>query len=123
MEIFAEGGPDEVIDAPRVSALLGRLVQHLTRRELLDRVLVVPPDFTRFHSGAGELAAELYQRMRATHLLPATGTHRAMTADEVAEMFPGVNPVHVFDHDWKNGVARLGEVPAEFVREVSGGRA
>ena len=85
------------------------------------RVLAVPPDFTRFHSKAGELtemAWEFYGDA-LTDVLPALGTHTAMTDAQIATMF-GETPRELFRvHDWRNDIVTLGEVPGEFVREVS----
>lgn len=87
------------------------------------RVLVVPPDFTRFHSKAGELtemAWEFYGDA-LSDVLPALGTHTAMTDRQIATMF-GETPRSLFRvHDWRNDIVTLGEVPGEFVREVSEG--
>ena len=87
------------------------------------RVLVVPPDFTRFHSKAGELtemAWEFYGDA-LTDVLPALGTHTAMTDAQIAAMF-GQTPRGLFRvHDWRKDIVTLGEVPGEFVREVSEG--
>jgi len=45
-----------------------------------------------------------------------------MTDDEIASMF-GKTPRELFrEHDWRSGLVTLGEVPAEYVREVSEGR-
>jgi nickel-dependent lactate racemase len=87
------------------------------------RVLVVPPDFTRFHSQAGRLTRLAYDYFGPglTDVLPALGTHSAMTPDQIAEMFPGV-PAQLFRvHNWRTGVTTIGEVPGEFVRQVSEG--
>ncbi len=88
------------------------------------KVLAVPPDFTRFHSKAGELtryAWEFYQE-RLSDILPALGTHAAMTDEEITKMFGDV-PRHLFRvHEWRQGLATLGEVPAEFIREQSEGQ-
>lgn len=87
------------------------------------KVLAVPPDFTRFHSKAGELtryAWEFYGE-RLTDILPALGTHVPMTREEIAKMFCDV-PQRLFRvHEWRHGLATLGEVPAEFIREQSQG--
>jgi nickel-dependent lactate racemase len=86
-------------------------------------VLVVPPDFTRFHSQAGRLTRLAYDYFGPglTDVLPALGTHSAMTPDQIAEMFPGV-PAQLFRvHNWRTGVTTIGEVPGEFVRQVSEG--
>jgi nickel-dependent lactate racemase len=88
------------------------------------RVLVLPPDFTRFHSRAGQLTelAWQYYGERLTDILPALGTHSAMTAAAREKMF-GATPAGLFRvHDWRTGVATLGEVPAEFIEEQSEGR-
>lgn len=87
-------------------------------------MLVIPPDFTRFHSQAG-LLTELgweYYRERLIDVLPAIGTHYPMTREEIAAMF-GTVPIDLFRvHDWRQGLATLGEVPSTYVHEVSQGR-
>ena len=86
------------------------------------KILAIPPDFTRFPSRAGELTryAWNFYGDKLTDILPALGTHSAMTDPQIAEMFGDV-PKELFRvHDWRNDVVTLGEVPAEYVREVSG---
>lgn len=87
-------------------------------------VLVVPPDITRFHSRAGELTEMIstYYGPNLTAVLPALGTHRPMTLGEMKRMY-GKVPVELFrEHDWREGIATLGEVPEAFVAEVSEGK-
>ena len=88
------------------------------------RVLAVPPDFTRYHSRAGELTSAAYE-FYGDHLnaiLPAVGTHSPMTPEQLDKMFAGV-PAGLFrTHDWRKDVTRLGEVPAEYIRELSEGK-
>lgn len=87
------------------------------------KVLAIPPDFTRFHSRAGELTAYVheYYGERLTHVLPALGTHAPMTDGQIHRMFPGV-PRYIFQvHDWRHELAPLGEVPAAFIHEQSEG--
>ena len=96
-----------------------RGLDHLGERK---RVLVIPPDFTRFHSKAGELTRFAYEyygdRLKA--VLPALGTHAPMTETEIQKMFGDV-PRHLFKvHDWRNDIVTLGKVPAEFVKMQSG---
>ena len=87
------------------------------------KVLAIPPDFTRFHSRAGELTRVAYDVYgdRMTDILPALGTHVPMSADQIEEMFPGVPPSLFRPHDWRDGTVTLGEVPASFVSEVTEG--
>jgi nickel-dependent lactate racemase len=86
------------------------------------KVLIVPPDFTRFHSQAGiltEMAWEYYGDA-VTDILPALGTHAAMSETELTTMF-GKIPHSLFRvHNWRNDIVTLGVVPAEFVQNVSG---
>jgi nickel-dependent lactate racemase len=87
------------------------------------KVLAVPPDYTRFPSRAGELTEFVWQYFgeTLTDILPALGTHSPMTEKQISHMF-GSTPKNIFrEHDWRNDVITLGIVPAEFVKEVSGG--
>ena len=87
------------------------------------KIVAVPPDFTRFHSRAGELTryARDYYGDRLTDILPALGTHTPMTAGQICRMFGDLPPALFRVHDWRSGLVTLGEVPAEFVREASEG--
>ena len=99
------------------------LINTLDRLGRKKKVLVIPPDITRFHSRAGELTELLFEYYgnRLTDVLPAIGTHRSMTAVEIERMY-GKIPAALFrQHDWREGIVILGEVPGEFVAEVSGG--
>ncbi|MEN6589300.1 MAG: lactate racemase domain-containing protein [Proteiniphilum sp.] len=89
------------------------------------KILAVPPDYTRLPGRAGELTEmtwEFYGE-KLTDILPALGTHTPMTTRQIDHMF-GKTPKALFrDHDWRNNVVTLGEVPAEYIREVSEGKA
>jgi nickel-dependent lactate racemase len=117
---FARGSvTDELSDVDLRIGLFAGLEKLFLRR----RVLVVPPDFTRFHSQAGrltKLACDFYGE-QLTDVLPALGTHTPMTGDQIRKMYAGV-PEKLFRvHNWRTGITNVGEVPSEFVREVSGG--
>ncbi len=99
------------------------LAEALAKLGPRNRVLVVPPDITRFHSRAGDLTRMAYAYFgdKITDILPALGTHRPMTAAELDRMFPGI-PEDLFRvHDWRNDVVRIGEVPSDYIREISEG--
>ena len=88
------------------------------------KVLAVPPDYTRLPSRSGELTeiAWEYYGEKLTDILPALGTHTPMTDEQIAHMF-GKTPRDLFrDHDWRHDVVTLGEVPSDFVSEVSEGK-
>jgi nickel-dependent lactate racemase len=87
------------------------------------KVLAIPPDYTRLPSRAGEITEFTWEyfRDKLTDILPALGTHTPMTDEQISHMF-GKTPRSLFrDHDWRNDVITLGTVPAEFVKEVSEG--
>jgi len=88
------------------------------------KVLVIPPDYSRFHSRAGELTGFSYEYFREalTGILPALGTHAAMTGREITNMFKNV-PQNLFrTHRWRDDIVTLGAVPSEFVKKVSEGK-
>ncbi|MBC5580461.1 DUF2088 domain-containing protein [Anaerofilum sp. BX8] len=93
-------------------------------RDKLNRVLLVVPDYTRFHSGAG-LIANLYYHLLSgaceVDLLEALGTHVPMTREQCADMYGDIPFERFIPHDWRSDVVRLGEVPGSFVRQVSEG--
>ncbi|MBE7542136.1 MAG: hypothetical protein M9913_16430 [Bryobacteraceae bacterium] len=117
---FADGSTATTLDAGQLRAGLYAALDQLGPRK---KVLALPPDFTRFHSLAGPLTRFVYDYYgdRLTDILPAIGTHTPMTAPQLDEMFPGV-PHSLFRiHDWRNGITTLGEVPGQYLHEVSGG--
>jgi nickel-dependent lactate racemase len=125
MEFICEGSGQTVIDEARAKQHVRSLLGQLRERGPLRRVLILPPDMTRLHSWAGFLTCELYEqlhRVAEVAILPAVGTHLAMSADELTHMFPGV-PHGVFHvHDWRNGVVPIGEVPVALVQQLSEGK-
>ncbi|WP_035348441.1 lactate racemase domain-containing protein [Edaphobacter aggregans] len=118
---FAAGSPTTEMSADDLRTALFSALDAIGPR---NRVLAVPPDFTRFHSQSGvitELAWQYYGS-RLTDVLPALGTHKAMTDSEIANMY-GATPRELFRvHDWRNDVVTLGEVPGAFLYEVSEGK-
>ena len=121
MLLYARGSETDVIDSNDLNAALFTAFEKLGPKK---KVLALPPDFTRYHSRAGELTTFAYEYYKGqmTDILPALGTHFAMTEKEIAKMFPGI-PKELFRvHNWRNDLKTLGIVPAEFIKEVSEGR-
>ena len=88
------------------------------------KVLAVPPDISRYHSMGGEITRLIYDFYLAklTDILPAIGTHYPMTDQELDKMYPGI-PKSLFRvHRWKEDLLTLGEIPPEFINEVSEGK-
>ncbi|MEN6306835.1 MAG: lactate racemase domain-containing protein [Anaerohalosphaeraceae bacterium] len=88
------------------------------------KVLAVPPDGTRFYSRAGELTrlAWQYYGDKMTDILPALGTHFAMTEAEIKRMFGDIPTTLFRKHDWRNDIVTLGQVPGEFIKQISEGK-
>lgn len=118
---FAQGSPTMEISPNEAQAGLAAALDKLGPRR---RVLALPPDFTRLHSKAGELTEYVwrYYGDALTDILPALGTHKPMTDAQIATMF-GPTPRSLFRvHDWRNDIVTLGEVPGDFMFEVSEGK-
>lgn len=91
-----------------------------------NRVLILPPDITRSHSGAGALTAlyytELVRRGCSVRVMPALGTHCRMSEAELTEMFGrGIPSDAYLVHDFQNGIAPVGSIPGDYLHEISQG--
>ncbi|WP_321286101.1 lactate racemase domain-containing protein [uncultured Sunxiuqinia sp.] len=89
----------------------------------VNKVLAIPPDYTRLPSRSGELTELTWKFYgdKLTDVLPALGTHSPMTDGQISHMFGSLPKSLIREHDWRNDVVTVGEVPAEFVKEVSEG--
>jgi nickel-dependent lactate racemase len=121
MSIYFSAGSESVeFSAADLKTALFETFAKLGKRR---KVLALPPDYTRFHSRAGELTHYVwnYYQDALTDVLPALGTHSPMTDSQIGHMF-GNMPKNLFRvHDWREGLVTLGEVPEEYVREQSEG--
>ena len=120
MLLFEEGSPECKLSADDMKRDLFEALEKLGERK---NVLIVPPDFTRFHSQAGLLSQFVWEYYgdAVTAVLPALGTHSPMTEEQILEMF-GEMPLDLFKvHDWRNDVVTLGTVPCEYMSEVTEG--
>ncbi len=121
----AHGGKDTVITSEEKRALLHEALLKLGG--IPKKILVIPPDITRLHSNAGELTQLLYELWDTANgttfdILPAIGTHAPMTESQIAEMYGDLPKATYHVHNWRTGLHHFGEVPSEFVQEVSGGK-
>lgn len=89
-----------------------------------ERVLIIPPDFTRFHSGAGLLTEMAWKMLgdKVKAVLPALGTHFPMTESEQRRMFGELPQSLILDHDWHNSLVELGRISSDEMKEISGGK-
>ena len=117
-----------LITRPEIEALLDKTVDEARDRlgiAALRRVLLLPPDITRAHAGLGWMTEYLFHKLDAAgaevHVIPTLGQHVPHTVADNEWMFGSIPQDRIHAHDWKNGVTHVGTVPAEFVRQVTGG--
>jgi len=88
------------------------------------KVIILPPDITRYHSRAGfftEIAAKrLGDGLGA--VIPSLGTHMPMNDTEISRMFRTTPKEKFLVHDWRNGVTELGRLEEDFVEKVTEGK-
>ena len=120
MLYYAQGSTPHSFSDNDLKQALASALDQLGRRQ---KVLAIPPDYTRVQSRAGDLTRYVYDYYgdALTDILPALGTHSAMTAAQLSAMFGDIPKNRFRVHDWRAGVTTLGEIPAEFVRDVSNG--
>jgi len=119
----------DAISRPEVEQLCRQLLDEAKRRlniKEFKRVLLLPPDLTRAHSGAGWITETLYKALPATcdtHVIPTLGQHVPHTPKENAWMFGSIPNERIHAHDWRGGCTRVGVIPASIVKEKTGGVA
>ena len=100
------------------------LLVSLEGRELKN-VLIIPPDFTRFHSNAGFITNVYYHALAEkgvnVDILPPLGTHVPVTEEEIDVMFGDIPYDKFIAHNWRNDVMKIGEVPASYLEEITEG--
>ncbi|MDR2633022.1 MAG: lactate racemase domain-containing protein [Treponema sp.] len=126
MTYVAQGAVTEDIPDQRLEELFSQaLAKALEDLGDAGPVLILPPDITRFHSRAGyltDLAGRELARSGKNPLgavMPALGTHIAMSRGELGRMFPGTSPDIFVVHDWRKDVVELGRLEAEWIAKVS----
>ena len=98
---------------------------HSLEGRTLRNVLIIPPDYTRFHSNAGLITNIYYHALMEmgcnVDILPALGTHVPVSEKEVQSMFGDIPYEKFIPHNWRKDVMKLGEVPASFLEEITEG--
>lgn len=121
MIFFSEGAAHLTIDRDHISEMIDTMLEKLGN---LGRVLILPPDFTRYHSYAGEITVMLYNKLKNSsyiEIMPTLGTHIPLSDNELNTMYQGI-PHEIFKrHDWKNDIIRIGTIPSEIIKGFTGG--
>ena len=111
-------------DLPLTRCALESAANALIRAKKPKKALIIPPDHTRLYSGGGIITNILYHALKdecQVDIMPALGTHAPMTRGEWEEFFGDIPFEKMIIHNWRKDVVRVGEVPEEFVKSVSGG--
>lgn len=121
MDIFKIAQTENGLTKEEIKA---SLLESLQGRSLKN-VLILPPDFTRFHSGAGYITNVYYHALTDmgvnVDIMPALGTHVAVKKQQWDAMFGDIPYEKMLVHDWRHDVVKIGEVPAEFLEEITEG--
>ncbi|MBE5867543.1 MAG: DUF2088 domain-containing protein [Lachnospiraceae bacterium] len=121
MQDFVYAATEQGLSKDEIKQALLRSLEGRT----LKKVLIIPPDFTRFHSNAGYITNVYYHALveRGCHvdILPALGTHEPVSRKQAEEMFGDIPYEKFIPHNWRKDVMKIGEVPAEFLEEITEG--
>ena len=139
--VCAIGSETTALSDDDIRSQLGSFLQQLGPK---DDIFLLPPDFTRYHSQSGKITkmiAEYYKFINYNHddddqeekqddsktlqIMPALGTHKPMTQQEIQTMFgkelASTDPSPFLVHDWRNDVETIGYAPEEMVSKATRG--
>jgi nickel-dependent lactate racemase len=119
---------DAEISWNRLQAVMEQTLLEARRRICArpKRVLLLPPDITRMHSGAGRLTEMLYNLLAGeadVHVIPTLGQHVPHSPQENRQMFGAIPNERIHAHDWRGGCVEVGAIPGRFVDEATQGAA
>ncbi len=112
-------------DSGILNSEIRRSVVAMLENHPAKKVLILPPDYTRFHSNAGFLTNVCYhalvQHGAQVDILPALGSHVPVTREQAEDMFGDIPFEKFIPHDWRNDVVKIGEVPGDFIASITDG--
>lgn len=125
-DIKIEASKDSELSLEEIKSALVEAVNKVEESKgSIKNVLIIPPDYTRFHSNAGYITNVYYHILKdkGAHvdILPALGTHEPVTKEQVLDMFGDI-PYELFiPHNWREDVIKIGEVPGSYISEITEG--
>ena len=121
MDIFNIAQTDAGLTPDEIRAALAQSLEG----RALKNVLILPPDFTRFHSNAGFITQVYYKMLTEkgvnVDILPALGTHVPVSETQWKTMFGDIPYSKMIVHHWRTDVVKVGEVPSEAVQAITDG--
>jgi nickel-dependent lactate racemase len=118
----------EELSRAEVDSLALRLLEEARERigKKLRKVLLLPPDLTRAHSGSGKITETLYKALAPhcdVHVIPTLGQHVPHTVEQNHWVFGSIPNESIHVHDWIGGVTRVGVISGELVSKSTDGVA
>lgn len=118
----------EGITEQQLETLVTKAAQESMRRICRSprKVLLLPPDITRAHSGAGRITEMLYRYFSPSadvYVIPTLGQHLPHTPEQNRWMFGSIPEERILKHNWRTDGKRIGNIAADYVKAVTGGKA
>ena len=90
------------------------------------KILLLPPDITRAHSGCGRITEILYnyfEKKSEVFVMPTLGQHIPHSEEQNKKVFGTIPENRILKHDPIHDVEKIGEIPADYVKKVTFGAA
>ena len=118
----------EKVTEKRLAELVDRAAEESLQRICRSpkKVLLLPPDITRAHSGAGKITNRLYHFFSPAadvYVIPTLGQHIPHTPEQNRWMLGDIPEEKILKHYWRNDGKRLGCIGKEYVEAITGGKA
>lgn len=120
MELFYKAKTEDGLSKSEILEGLKKSLEGKT----VQKVLLIPPDFTRFHSNAGLITNLYYHLLKdqaQVDILPALGTHEPMSPAEITEMYGDIPQDRFIVHNWREDIVHVGEVPGDYIASITDG--
>lgn len=120
MELLLKAKTNEGLNTNEIKTQLLKSLEG----KVLKKVLLVPPDFTRFHSNAGLITNLYYHILKdiaTVDILPALGTHEPMSNQEIDEMYGDIPKDRFIVHNWREDIVHVGTVPGDYISSITDG--
>ena len=121
MEVYLESDKEQGLSNQEIF----RALKDSLEEKEYQKVLIIPPDFTRFYSNAGYITNQYYHLLTEkgcqVDILPALGTHDPMSEEQFHAMYGDIPFEKVIPHHWRTDVETLGEVPSSYLKEITEG--
>lgn len=121
-ELVIESNTNQCLNLENKKEIIAKLTKNLSDK--IKRIILLPPDSTRKHSGIGELTELLYfalqKKNKDVDIMPALGTHSAMDKEQLQAMFGSKIPLDKYIvHNWREDPVKIGTIPEAYVKEIS----